>query len=34
VGDVARFIDTLIAAQPAPTADAALVLPLGAAPLA
>jgi acyl carrier protein len=34
VGDVARFIDTLIAAQPAPTADAALVLPPGAAPLA
>jgi acyl carrier protein len=34
VGDVARFIDTLIAAQPALTPDAALVLPPGAAPLA
>ncbi|MFT5933791.1 MAG: acyl carrier protein [Hydrogenophaga sp.] len=33
VGDVARFIDTLIAAQPAPSADAALVSPTGSGPL-
>ncbi len=34
VGDVARFIDTLIAAQSAPVADAALVSQPGTAPLA
>lgn len=34
VGDVARFIDTLIAAQPAPSAGAALVSQLGPVPLA
>ncbi len=34
VGDVARFIDTLIAAQPAPPASAALVSQPGPVPLA
>jgi acyl carrier protein len=34
VGDVARFIDTLIAAQPAPSAGAAPISQPGAAPLA
>jgi acyl carrier protein len=33
-GDVARFIDTLIATQPAPAADAALISQACAAPLA
>ena len=33
VGDVARFIDTLIAAQPAPSAGAALVSQPEAVPL-
>ena len=34
VGDVARFIDTLVAAQPAPSAGAALVSQPGPVPLA
>jgi len=34
VGDVARFIDTLIPAQPAPSAGAVLISQPGAAPLA
>lgn len=33
VGDVARFIDTLIAAQTAPSTSAALVSPTGSVPL-
>jgi acyl carrier protein len=33
VGDVAQFIDTLIAAQPAPSTSAARVSPLDSAPL-